>query len=58
MPCDQRTGKYLISCGAKIMTPIRDVFFSREGINLRREIGMKYNECEIMTGQVDLGPQM
>jgi hypothetical protein len=40
------------------MTPIRDVFFSREGINLRREIGMKYNECEIMTGQVDLGPQM
>ena len=58
MPCDQRAGKYLISCGAKIMTPIRDVFFSREGINLRREIGMKYNECEIMTGQVDLGPQM
>ena len=33
-------------------------FFYREGINLRREIGMKYNECEIMTGQVVLGPQM
>ncbi|KAJ6922430.1 hypothetical protein NC652_016160 [Populus alba x Populus x berolinensis] len=28
-----------------------------EGINLRREIVMKYNECEIMTGQVVLGPQ-
>jgi len=27
MTCDQRTGKYLILCGAKIMTPIRDVFF-------------------------------